>query len=225
MLSAPSSGDQTWSPRVLFLDSSLPAEVEEIFSWGVVAGVTTNPLIISRELGDVDLADCVREILARSHGPVSVELVSETRGEMIAEALGYHEWDRQRICIKIPFSETGLKVLRELRQRDVPTNVTCMMSFNQMYLAALGGATYISLFSGRVRDMGYDVRTIVEQTRAVLDRERLPSQILIGSIRHLMDVNEALASGAHVVTVPPAILRKMLWNPRTESTIREFNDA
>ena len=31
--------------------------------------------------------------------------------------------------------------------------------------------------------------------------------------------------GAHIVTVPPPILRKMLWNPRTESTIREFNDA
>jgi transaldolase len=40
-----------------------------------------------------------------------------------------------------------------------------------------------------------------------------------------MDVNDALRDGAHVVTVPPPILRKMLWNPRTESTIQEFNDA
>jgi transaldolase len=41
----------------------------------------------------------------------------------------------------------------------------------------------------------------------------------------LMDVNEALQDGAHIVTVPPSILRKMLWNPRTESTIEEFNTA
>jgi transaldolase len=218
-----------WRPGleilVLFLDSSIPAEVLEIFSWGVVSGVTTNPLIISRELGDVDLQECIHQVLAASRGPVSVELLSETADGMIDEAMRYHEWDRERVYIKIPFSETGLKVLHQLVQRCVPTNVTAMMSFNQMYLAALGGATYISLFSGRVRDMGYDVGSIITETRAILDRERLSSKILIGSIRHLMDVNEALQHGAHIVTVPPSILRKMLYNPRTESTIREFNDA
>ncbi len=107
----------------------------------------------------------------------------------------------------------------------MPTNVTCMMSFNQAYLAALAGATYVSIFSGRVKDMGYDVRPIVRETRAILDREGIGSKIIVGSVRHMADVNEALMDGAHIVTVPPPILRKMLWNPRTESTIREFNDA
>ena len=210
---------------MLFLDSSIPAEVEEIFSWGVVSGVTTNPLILSRELGDVDLRTCILEVLAASRGPVSVELLSETQEEMIDEAFEYHEWNPKRICIKIPFSEQGLRVLHQLHEHGVPTNVTATMSFNQMYLAALAGATYVSLFSGRVRDMGYDVGPIIAETRALLDREGLESQIIVGSIRQVMDVNEALQHGAHVVTVPPPILRKMLFNPRTDATIREFNDA
>ncbi len=99
------------------------------------------------------------------------------------------------------------------------------MSFNQAYLAALAGATYVSLFSGRIRDMGYDVEPVILETRSILDREELDSKIIVGSIRHMMDVNEALQAGAHIVTVPPAILRKMLWNPRTDETIREFNTA
>jgi transaldolase len=89
----------------------------------------------------------------------------------------------------------------------------------------LPGATYVSIFSGRVKDMGYDVRPIVRETRAILDREGLASKIIVGSVRHMMDVNEALIDGAHIVTVPPPILRKMLWNPRTDTTIAEFNDA
>ena len=93
------------------------------------------------------------------------------------------------------------------------------------YLAALAGATYVSIFSGRVRDMGYDVRPVIEETRKILDREKLASQIIVGSTRHMMDVNEALQCGAHILTVTPPILRKMLWNPRTEETIREFNTA
>jgi transaldolase len=100
-----------------------------------------------------------------------------------------------------------------------------MMSFNQAYLAALAGGTYVSIFSGRIRDMGYDVRPVIAQTRSQIDRESLPSRIIVGSIRHFMDANEALDAGAHIVTVPPAILRKMLHNPKTDETIREFNAA
>ena len=44
-------------------------------------------------------------------------------------------------------------------------------------------------------------------------------------MRHMMDVNEALECGAHVPTVTPPILRKMVWNPRTIETISEFNTA
>ena len=115
--------------------------------------------------------------------------------------------------------------MHSLATRGVRTNVTCMMSFNQAYLAALAGATYISIFAGRVRDMGYDIRPIIQETRNILDREKLESKIIVGSIRHMMDVNEGLQCGGHIITVPPAILRKMLWNPRTDETIREFNTA
>lgn len=209
----------------LFLDSSDPKETAEIFSWGVVSGVTTNPLIISKEAPDADLKERILAVIAASTGDVSVELTTETEKEMLVEAEEYWSWDSKRVCIKVPFSEIGLKVLHQLVKRGITTNVTCLMSFNQAYLAALAGATYVSLFSGRVRDMGYDVRPIVRETRAILDREKLASRIIIGSVRHLMDVNESLQDGAHIVTVPPGILRKMIWNPRTESTIREFNDA
>ena len=64
---------------MLFLDSSNPAEIKEMFSWGVLAGVTTNPLILSRDADCVDLERRIREVLAASAGPVSVELTSELR--------------------------------------------------------------------------------------------------------------------------------------------------
>lgn len=207
---------------MFFLDSSDPAEIKDIFSWGVVSGVTTNPLILAREAKNVDLEERIRAVVEASHGPVSVELTTETEAQMLEEARRYHAWAPERICIKVPFGEVGLKVTHQLARARIPTNVTCIMSFNQAYLAALAGGTYVSIFSGRVRDMGYDVRPVIEGTRAQLDREGLAAKIIVGSIRHFMDVNEALAAGAHIPTVPPAILRKMLHNPKTEETIREF---
>jgi transaldolase len=210
---------------MIFLDSSDPKEIKDITAWGVLSGITTNPLIIVKEGGNVDLEKRIKEIIAVSAGDVSVELTTETEGAMLEEAAKYHAWDPKRVCIKVPFSEIGLRVLHQLAKKGVHTNVTCLMSFNQAYLAALAGATYVSLFSGRIRDMGYDVRPVIQETRNILDREKLASQIIVGSVRHMMDVNEALQCGAHILTVPPAILRKMLWNPRTDETIREFNTA
>jgi transaldolase len=209
----------------IFIDSSDPKEIKELFAWGVLSGVTTNPLIIAKEAPDADLGERIREVLAVSWGDVSVELTTETEKEMLAEAEQYHAWEPKRITIKVPFSETGLRVLHQLAKRNVKTNVTCLMAMNQAYLAALAGATYVSIFSGRVRDMGYDVRPVIASTRDVLEREGLASKIIVGSMRHLMDVNEALEAGAHVPTITPPILRKMIWNPRTESTIEEFNTA
>jgi transaldolase len=210
---------------MIFLDSSDPKEIKDITAWGVLSGITTNPLIIAKEAGNVDLEKRIKEIIAVSTGDVSVELTTETEGAMLEEAAKYHAWNPKRICIKVPFSEIGMRVLHQLVQKGVHTNVTCLMSFNQAYLASLAGATYVSLFSGRVRDMGYDVKPVIQETRNILDREKLASQIIVGSVRHMMDVNEALQCGAHILTVPPAILRKMLWNPRTDETIREFNTA
>jgi transaldolase len=210
---------------MFFLDSSDPDEIKDIFAWGVVSGVTTNPLILAREAGNVDLEQRIRAVVEASRGHVSVELTSETEGEMLEEARRYHGWSPDRICVKVPFGEAGLRVTHALSRQGIATNVTCCMSFNQAYLAALAGGTYVSIFSGRVRDMGYDVRPVIAQTRAQIDRERMATKIIVGSVRHFMDVNEALEAGAHIPTVPPPILRKMLHNPKTDETIREFNSA
>jgi transaldolase len=209
----------------IFIDSSDPKEIKDLYAWGCISGVTTNPLIIAKEAPDADLGERIREILGVSWGDVSVELTTETEKEMLAESEQYLAWDPKRICIKVPFSEIGLRVLHQLAKKGAKTNVTCLMAMNQAYLAALSGATYVSIFSGRVRDMGYDVRPTISATRAILDREGLASKIIVGSMRHMMDVNEALEAGAHVPTITPAIIRKMVWHPRTIETINEFNTA
>jgi len=210
----------------IFLDSSDLKEIRQFMATGIVSGITTNPLIISKENPGVDLKTHILEIISMGKVPTSVELTTETEAEMLAEAREYVKWHPKHVVIKVPMTEIGLRVIHTLERGDkTPVNVTCIMSFNQAYVSALAGATYVSIFSGRVRDMGYEPARIIEQTRAALEREKLKAQIIVGSMRHLADVNEALHAGAHIVTVPPAILRKMFWNPRTTETIREFNDA
>src|SRR5262249_55120257 len=116
---------------MFFVDSSDPKEIRDIFAWGVVSGVTTNPLILARGAGSADLRARIHDVIACSSGHVSVELTSETEAAMLEEAHDYHRWAPDRICVKVPFSEAGLRVTHGLARQGVATNVTCVMSFNQ----------------------------------------------------------------------------------------------
>src|SRR5215831_4274442 len=109
---------------MIFLDSSDPKEIRDISAWGILSGVTTNPLIIAREGGNVDLETRIKEVIEVSRGDVSVELTTETEKAMLEEATRYHAWNPGRICIKVPFSEVGMRVLHQLVTRGVRTNVT-----------------------------------------------------------------------------------------------------
>ena len=208
----------------IFIDSSNVSEVEEIVGWGIVSGATTNPKIISKDGLSGDLKGTIMRIVELVKGPVSVEVTEEDAKGMIKQAREFASWDAEHIVIKVPISEDGLKVVNTLEnEHGIKTNMTCMMSFNQAYLAALAGATFVSIFFGRIRDMGYCAEDVVRQTAQMIEREGLKARIITGSIRHLMDVNSAFLAGAHIVTITPPILRKMLWNPQSERTIEEFN--
>ena len=208
----------------IFVDSSRYAEIQKYCEWGICSGVTMNPKILADDgaMTPEDMEKETRRIVLLVKGPVSVELVSETTGEMLQEARRYHGWEPDYIVIKVPMSAAGMPVVRALARDRVRTNVTCMMNFNQAYLAALAGATYVSLFLGRIKDMGYDPLPIVASVREILDRERLPAQIIAGSIRHPQDVTDALRAGAHIVTATPGVLEKSILNPQTDRTIDEF---
>lgn len=209
---------------MLFLDSSDPEEIAAIGAWGITSGITTNPLILARH-GVTELRAHLQKILAASQGPVAAELICEADEPMLREARELFALEPSRMVIKIPFSEAGLRVTHRLTRESIAINVTCCMSSHQVLLASLAGARYASLFSGRIRDMGYNPDTVISEARQLLERGNGEAQIIVGSVRHLRDVSDSILAGAHIVTVPPSILRAMLRHPKTEETIREFNDA
>jgi len=96
------------------------------------------------------------------------------------------------------------------------------MSAQQCFLAALAGATYVSLFAGRVNNMGYNACDEIAKLRKVIDDFNLKSKIIIGSTREILNVIEWLGAGAHIVTVVPNILQGMLIHPYTKETVRMF---
>jgi transaldolase len=208
----------------IFIDTANIEEIREACSWGCVAGATTNPKIMSHEEAGYSFKEKIQEIMEIVRNPVSVEVTAEDWRGMVEEAREYASWD-ENIVIKIPMGQEGLKAVNALeRQENIRTNVTAIMATNQAILAALSGASYVSIFFGRISDMGYDAAEVVKETSQLFGLHRIQTKIIVGSVRALMDINRAFLAGADIVTVPYKLLKMMTTNPKTEATVEEFNN-
>jgi len=210
----------------LFLDSANYQEIEHWLRQGVIDGVTTNPSIMLKD-GVYDIEEGARRICALlGSRPVSVEVTTNDHAEMLKQARVFARW-APNIVVKIPvvneYGESCLGVIHALNQEGIPINTTAILSFNQAILAAKAGATYVSIFAGRVADEGNDPGTVIRQVRQWLDEWDSAAKVLVGSIRAVMDVQNAAIAGAHIVTIPPQFLPKMVDHKYSRDTVRQFN--
>jgi transaldolase len=210
----------------IFLDSADLTEIRNWLGQGVIDGVTTNPTVLLKD-GVYDLKEGVRRLgAALGKHPISVEVTSNDPKIMLEQARTFAGWG-PNIVIKIPVvnesGESCLGVMNTLARERIAVNATAILSFNQAMLAAKAGATYVSIFAGRVADEGNDPGVVIRNVRKWLDDWAHPAQIIVGSIRTLMDIQNAALSGAHIITIPPQFLPKMVDHKYTRETVRQFN--
>lgn len=215
----------------IFIDSGNIGEIKKYHRMGIIRGVTTNPTILLKEgvrggmkaikERAVEIADIV------SPYPFSLEVTTNDKDDMISQALDFATWAENmvvKITIHGPNGELdNLEVIHELETKhDIRVNVTAMMSAQQCFLAAMAGATYVSLFCGRVNNMGYNAVDEIKKTRQLLDEYGLKAKIIAASTREVLNVVEWMAAGSHIVTVLPKFLEGMIVHPYSKETVQMF---
>jgi len=215
----------------IFLDSGDVREIDKYMRMGIIRGVTTNPTILLKDGVSGGIAEIkIRELeIAKiiHPYPLSVEVTTNEKEKMIEQAREFSKWEDNinvKITIHGPNGELdNLEVVHLLENKhNVRVNVTAMMSAQQCFLAAMAGATYVSLFAGRVNNMGYNACIEIKKLRKVLDDFNLKAKIIIGSTREVLNVIEWLEAGAHIVTVVPKFLEGMIVHPYSKETVQQF---
>ncbi|MGC8645787.1 MAG: fructose-6-phosphate aldolase [Thermoplasmata archaeon] len=207
-----------------FLDTANLKEIEEGVSWGCVDGVTTNPTLISKELGgDIDFKTLIRKILNMVDGPVSLEVTSTDSHGMIEEARKLKALG-ENVVVKIPTTVEGLKALKALKREKIETNATLVFSVSQAIMVAKAGATYASPFVGRLDDIGEDGMSLIEDIKTVYNNYNVETRIIVASIRHPIHVRDAALIGADIATMPFEVFKKLISHPKTDEGLKRFLD-
>ncbi len=204
-----------------FLDTASLKDISWATQAGLIDGITTNPSLLSKQAGDLDPKDVLKEICSLVDGPVSAEVVALDAQGMVREAKELAKI-ADNIVVKIPMLEEGMVAVRRLAADGIRTNVTLCFSSVQCLIAAKAGASYVSPFIGRMDDVGQEGMDVIREARVIFDNYQFATEILAASIRHPRHVVEAAMIGADVATMPPEILRKLLLHPLTDRGLDQF---
>lgn len=204
----------------LFIDTANLEQIREVHSWGILAGVTTNPSLVAKE--GADFIQRIYDICELVQAPTSAEVVAQDPEGMIAEGRLLAQVHEQ-VVVKVPLTEAGLIATNALSSDGIKVNVTLCFQPSQALLAARAGATYISPFVGRVDDISWDGNDLIAQIAAIYDNDlEIETEVLAASIRHPMHLVQSALAGAHVATCPYKVLKQALKHPLTDSGNERF---
>ena len=203
-----------------FLDTAEIDDIKALAASGLVDGITTNPSLIAKS--GRKILEVVREICDLVPGPVSAEVTEAEYDPIMREAAVLRKI-ASNVTIKVPLTPDGLRACKALSSDGTMVNVTMCFSAAQALVAAKAGATFISPFVGRLDDIGYDGMELISDIVEVYDNyEALHTQVLVASVRGPQHIIQAAKLGAHVATLPPAVLRSLYLHPLTKSGLEAF---
>ncbi len=202
-----------------FIDTADIGQIREAMAMGMCDGVTTNPSLVAKT--GKPFKTVIAEILDVVPGPVSLEVTTDEFSEMMAQARQLADLG-DNVVVKLPLTKPGLRACRTCFDEGIATNVTLCFSPSQALLAAKAGATYISPFVGRLDDVSRDGMGLIERICTIYEAYDFETQVLVASVRHPQHVVEAALQGAHVSTMPLAVLEKMFNHPLTDIGLAKF---
>ena len=203
----------------VFVDTADLKQIQEINTWFPLDGVTTNPTLVAKS--GKKQHSLIRSICELVKGPVSAEVLSTTAKEMIEEAHSLAQLHPQ-VVVKLPLTREGLSATRTLSKENILTNLTLCFSALQALAAAKAGATFVSVFVGRLDDIGVEGMEIAAQIIQIFSQYQVKTKVLIASVRHSSHIVSAGEIGANIITIPPSLFLPMIQHPLTDKGLAQF---
>lgn len=209
----------------LYIDSAYLDDITAAAQTLPIAGVTTNPTLLlnAYQHGQrITTNELIAQLLRRTTGTIFMQPTIASEEEAYREAHSYIDADPQRVVPKIPMNKVGICIGQRLHAEGHHIAFTAVTTISQAYIASQVGAKYIIPYYNRLRRSGINPCERIAHMAQVIAGQRSDTRILAASIKSTAEAAEALVSGAHDLTVPPAILLEMAYDPESDEAIARF---
>ena len=204
----------------ILIDSADIKKAREIEKDYTIAGITTNPTILSKIEGSLE--DKLKELKEFTYGKYEVH-VQTTESEVekiVEEAKKLRDYFGESFYIKIPVTKSGLEAMKLCSKEDIRVTATAILTPMQTLAAAKNGANYVAPYVNRMENVGQDAKeAILEISNLLID---YPTEILAASFKNVKQVQDILRCGAEAVTIAPEIIEASIWHPYTDKSVFDF---
>jgi TalC/MipB family fructose-6-phosphate aldolase len=202
----------------LWLDTIQLQTVEEAQKFVHVAGVTTNPSLLSKSK---NVKKTLEDLLKAQKGPVAVQVTRDETALMIEEGLSIFHFSK-RCIVKVPVTKMGLAAIRILVAKKIPVMATGILTPLQALLASEHGASYIAPYYSHMGEMR---EAHLEKMCALLQVNHLPTKILAASVKTVEDFLFCASLGIDAVTIKEELYQSLVaTNPQTEQFNLKFKE-
>lgn len=188
-----------------------------------ITGITSNPSIIKSE-GKIDYFNHFKEIrkIIGMDKSLHIQVISENYDDIMAEANAILKNVDDKVFIKIPVTEQGLKAIRALKAKGFGVTATAIYTKVQGLLAMEAGADFIAPYYNRMENMDIDPKAVIATFAQMIKEYHYSTQILAASFKNMGQVNTAFECGAQTTTVQPALLHAALKMPAIKKAVEDF---
>ncbi len=217
----------------IFCDIADISTIKKFNKKKIVDGFTTNPSLM-RKAGAKSYEKYSKQILkVCKKKPISFEVFADNFLEMEKQALKINSWGKN-IYVKIPVINSKGKftgnLIKKLNKKKIKLNITAVYTLSDVKKInkCLDNKTksIISIFSGRMADVGKDPLPIVKKAIQVT-KAKQKVEILWASTREPYNYTQAKQIGCQIITVPPKIIEKISafgksFKNLTKDTVQAF---
>ena len=217
----------------IYCDSADLETIKKLNSNTLVKGFTTNPSLM-RLAGAKNYKNYSLKLLKIcNRKPISLEVFGDNFDQMFNQANIINSWGNN-VYVKIPVvNSKGIfsgKVISALSKNGVKLNVTAVYTINQVkkIIKSINkdSKIIISIFSGRMGDVGKDPIPIIKESVRLTKRLR-NVKILWASTREPYNYLQAKNCGCSIITMPAAIIEKIskfgkTYQELTLDTVKKF---
>ena len=217
----------------IYCDSADLRTIKRLNKNSIVDGFTTNPSLMKLSGAKNYKNYSLKLLKACKKKPISLEVFADTKNEMLEQAKKINSWGKN-VYVKIPVvNSKGVysgNVIKALSSKKIKLNITAVYTVDQVKKIVKdinkNSKTIISIFSGRMSDVGKDPVPIIKKSVALTKRYK-NVKILWASTREAYNYLQAKQCGCSIITMPSGIIEKIsqfgkTYRELTLDTVKKF---
>jgi TalC/MipB family fructose-6-phosphate aldolase len=207
----------------IWLDSIDVKTIRHAAELGVLTGVTTNPTILSRS--DQKFEHVVESIAEIQQGKIAIQVVHNEYAAIIKQArrlIGICD----RIVVKIPAVDDGLRAIAALEQENIATLGTTIFESRQIVMASLCGATYAAPYLNRIQTTIGGAFEMLEKSQKIIETYKFKTKILAAAVKSVEQFMRCAEVGVSAVTLPDDVYHALFASSTNiASSLKKFDLA